>query len=141
MMGPLTILKDLPKSKGESVIVFDRAGALDFSERVTIYLSLKKKNGYVEIHPCDLMNKLYMPGLSHILDDKMFSIFKRCPHISDKNENLPIADRFTKVYYVADYCFQHSHHWQTGSSRTKQFNIEEAMEYIKKEKLDFWPYE
>ena len=135
---------DMEKSAEENKnsIIFNCSGAIDFSEQINIELSHTneyygmKDTGFTEIHPLDLMWKLdtEIKHIQEILYVYFLNITGKIPHISDKNENLPLENRFTKIYYKCYKKFHHSH-WHWDKYHYTPLTLDEAIKYIKKENL------
>lgn len=123
------------KEEDDNSIIFDCSGAIDFTEQMNIELSLEPKEGFTECHPLDLMWKINnIKNIQNIIRTCFCVILKKVPHISDKNEQLHIEKRFTKVYYKCYKKFWHSHWYMSCKSHNyTNFSLDNAIEYIIKE--------
>ncbi len=122
-------------SEDENSIIFECTGAIDYSEKINIELSLTHKLGFLEIKPNLLIRKLFsFKHIQSIIICYFIKIVKRMPHISDDNESLPKEYRFTSVYYRCYKKFHHSHdHWD--KYEYTELSLNEAIDYIDKENL------
>jgi hypothetical protein len=125
------------KEEDDNSIVFNCSGAIDFTAQMNIELSLEHKEGFTECHPLNLIWKINnVKNIQNIITAYFSLILKRVPHISDRNEDLPLEKRFTKVYYKCYKKFYHSHWYSSGKDYAyTDFSLDDAIEYIIKENL------
>lgn len=125
------------REEDKNSIIFICSGAIDYTEQINIEMSLEPKLGFIECHPLDLLYKIQdIKHIQNILTKYFVLILKKVPQTSDRNENLPLEKRFTKVYYRCYKRYFHSHWYMAGKSyQYTDFSLDDAIKYIIKENL------
>ena len=127
-------MKDIINEDNKS-IKFICFGAIDFHEQINIELSDIKQDGFIEIHPLDLMRKINELNYIECVIFKYFiKIVDRVPRISDINESIPKEDRYTQIFYKCYKRFNHFHE-PFGTYHYTKLSIEDAIMHIKTQNM------
>tara|TARA_R110000772_G_scaffold1210_2_gene4284 strand:- start:14695 stop:15093 length:399 start_codon:yes stop_codon:yes gene_type:complete len=124
---------NISHEEDQNSIKFNCSGAIDFTKYINIELSLEEKEGFTGIDPLTLLWKINkIKNMSNIIDSYFYRICGKVPHMSDRNEDLPIERRFTQIFYRSYIKYRHSHEpW--GKYTYTPLTLKESIKYIKKE--------
>ena len=82
------------------------------------------------------MDELNFDHIRSILYTYFAKIVGRIPHISDKNKDLPIENRFTYMYYKCQRVYRHSHEPYDSGYTYTNLTLEDAIDIIVEKNLD-----